>query len=122
MILYHGTNMDFNVIDLKKSKPGKDFGQGFYLSDNLEQAQALAQARVELVGGVPTILSFQFNERLFHRESETFAKLIDEDHRPVQLVLVAIFHFSAPNPTNLRSQFQTIPKFNQASGLYPLGI
>ena len=64
MILYHGTNMDFDVIDLKKSKPGKDFGQGFYLSDNLEQAQALAQARVELVGGVPTILSFQFNERL----------------------------------------------------------
>lgn len=64
MKLYHGTNMDFDSIDLKKSKPGKDFGQGFYLSDNLEQARALAQARVELVGGVPTILSFEFDERL----------------------------------------------------------
>lgn len=40
MKLYHGTNMNFDRIDLKKSKPGKDFGQGFYLSDDLEQAQA----------------------------------------------------------------------------------
>ena len=32
MILYHGTNQDFGDIDLAKSKPNKDFGQGFYLS------------------------------------------------------------------------------------------
>ena len=32
MILYHGTNADFDEIDLLKSKPNKDFGQGFYLS------------------------------------------------------------------------------------------
>ena len=32
MILYHGTNTDFTAVDLKKSKPNKDFGQGFYLS------------------------------------------------------------------------------------------
>ena len=28
MILYHGTNADFAEIDLRKSKPNKDFGQG----------------------------------------------------------------------------------------------
>ena len=27
MKLYHGTNMNFDRIDLKKSKPGKDFGE-----------------------------------------------------------------------------------------------
>ena len=27
MILYHGTNIDFNVIDLDKSNKYKDFGQ-----------------------------------------------------------------------------------------------
>ncbi|MBQ4508162.1 MAG: DUF3990 domain-containing protein [Paludibacteraceae bacterium] len=32
MILYHGTNKAFDTIDLTKSKPNKDFGQGFYLS------------------------------------------------------------------------------------------
>jgi hypothetical protein len=26
MILYHGTNADFAEIDLRKSKPNKDFG------------------------------------------------------------------------------------------------
>ena len=25
MILYHGTNVDFDEIDLRKSKPNKDF-------------------------------------------------------------------------------------------------
>ena len=34
MILYHGTNVDFDRIDLLKSKPNKDFGRGFYLSAN----------------------------------------------------------------------------------------
>ncbi|MBQ9229776.1 MAG: DUF3990 domain-containing protein [Prevotella sp.] len=28
MILYHGTNSDFSKIDLRKSKPNKDFAQG----------------------------------------------------------------------------------------------
>ena len=38
MILYHGTNLDFGEIDLLKSKPNKDFGQGFYLSREYTQA------------------------------------------------------------------------------------
>lgn len=42
MILYHGTYTNFNIIDLSKSNKGKDFGKGFYLSDNYEQAHQLA--------------------------------------------------------------------------------
>ena len=37
MILYHGTNKAFDTIDLTKSKPNKDFGQGFYLSRDYSQ-------------------------------------------------------------------------------------
>ena len=33
MKLYHGTNKDFDKIDLLKSKPNEDFGRGFYLSE-----------------------------------------------------------------------------------------
>ena len=33
MILYHGTNIDFQKIDIRESNPYKDFGQGFYLTD-----------------------------------------------------------------------------------------
>ena len=41
MILYHGTNTEFEQIDLKKSKPNKDFGQGFYLSADYAQAMSM---------------------------------------------------------------------------------
>lgn len=33
MILYHGSNIEIKDIDLSKSKVGKNFGCGFYLSD-----------------------------------------------------------------------------------------
>ena len=55
MILYHGTNQDFADIDLRKSKPNKDFGQGFYLSREYAQAMDMAKIKVEqLETGVPT--------------------------------------------------------------------
>lgn len=64
MILYHGTNVDFSTIDLLKSKPNKDFGRGFYLSPTYQQAKELAEARVELSGGQPIVLKYNFNEAL----------------------------------------------------------
>lgn len=36
--LYHGSNVDIEQIDLKRSKKGKDFGCGFYLNANKQQA------------------------------------------------------------------------------------
>ena len=30
--LYHGSTVDIERIDLRKSRPNKDFGRGFYLS------------------------------------------------------------------------------------------
>ena len=38
MKLYHGSNIEFDKIDLAQSKPNKDFGKGFYLSADYEQA------------------------------------------------------------------------------------
>ena len=32
MILYHGSNVSIETVDLSKSKRYKDFGQAFYLS------------------------------------------------------------------------------------------
>lgn len=64
MRLYHGTNVDFDNIDLTKSRPNKDFGQGFYLSDNRWQAEELAAARVALTGGKVVVLEYDFDEAL----------------------------------------------------------
>lgn len=44
MILYHGTNVDFNKIDISKCLPYKDFGCGFYLTDIQKQAKHMADA------------------------------------------------------------------------------
>ena len=38
MILYHGSNISIQQIDLGKCKPNKDFGKGFYLGEKYEQA------------------------------------------------------------------------------------
>ena len=45
MILYHGSTIDIEKIDLALSKPNKDFGRAFYLSDNRQQALEMAQFR-----------------------------------------------------------------------------
>ena len=41
MILYHGTNLDIDEIDLEKCAPFKDFGKGFYLTTLLDQAKVM---------------------------------------------------------------------------------
>ena len=60
MILYHGTNIDFNVINLDKCLPFTDFGKGFYLTDIREQAEALAQKKSRLFGGSPIVQEYIF--------------------------------------------------------------
>ena len=49
--LYHGSNVAIEAIDFAKSKPGKDFGVGFYLSADEEQAQEMAEKKSLLLGG-----------------------------------------------------------------------
>jgi hypothetical protein len=62
MILYHGSNVGIDVIDFDKSKPGKDFGVGFYLSADERQAQVMAEKKTLLFGGTPTVTRFEFDE------------------------------------------------------------
>lgn len=85
MRLYHGTNMYFEEIDLTKSKPNKDFGRGFYLSADYNQALNMAEIKVEqLRFGKPTILEFEIDEKdmaslktlCFDRYNEEWAEFI----------------------------------------------
>jgi hypothetical protein len=66
MKLYHGTNVDFDVIDLTKSNKYKDFGQGFYLTDIRSQAEELAAKKSRLFGGYPVIQEYEFDETLLN--------------------------------------------------------
>ena len=40
--LFHGSNIKIDVPDLAHSKPFKDFGRGFYLSADKQQAWDIA--------------------------------------------------------------------------------
>lgn len=50
MNLYHGTNADILQIDLWKSRVGKDFGLGFYLTPDRQVAQRQAERKFEQYG------------------------------------------------------------------------
>lgn len=62
MILYHGSNTDIEQIDLKAGIPYKDFGQGFYLTPDIETAKRMAQKKANLFGGTPTLIAYELKE------------------------------------------------------------
>lgn len=55
MILYHGTNLDIQTIDLALCRPYKDFGRGFYTTEILEQAQKMAKRVAKIYGGMSIV-------------------------------------------------------------------
>lgn len=60
MILYHGSNCCIEKIELSKCKPFKDFGQSFYLTDILQQAQEMANKVADRFGGSPVVNAYEF--------------------------------------------------------------
>lgn len=62
--LYHGSNVVVEEIDLTKSRPNKDFGQGFYLSADRQQAWRMGEFKAMTEGGDPVINAFLFDEQL----------------------------------------------------------
>lgn len=61
--LYHGSNTVIEHIDLSRSKRGKDFGQGFYLNANPDQAMEMAIRTARFMNeGQPTLSCFEFDE------------------------------------------------------------
>lgn len=64
MKLYHGSTIEIERIDLLKSKPNKDFGKGFYLSAEEEQAREMAVYKALQLDLEPVINVYEFDERI----------------------------------------------------------
>lgn len=63
MLLYHGSNVAVNVPRIIKSTRALDFGGGFYLTSDYEQAAKWARLTVIRRGeGQPTVTAFEYNE------------------------------------------------------------
>lgn len=67
MILYHGTNVNIEQIDLEKCRPYKDFGTGFYLTEIKEQAQKMANRVVRINGGKPVVNIYEVPDDFMKR-------------------------------------------------------
>ena len=85
--LYHGSNVAIEHIDLSRCKLGKDFGQGFYLNANPEQALAMAVRTSRFLNeGQPTLSCFEYDEnqadttglniKIFPNYSEEWAEFV----------------------------------------------
>lgn len=78
MKLYHGSNMRVTEPDLSRSKPFKDFGQGFYLSAEEHQAKDQALSKVDqMKTGEPIVNEFLFDETLI-TSGELKVKIFDD--------------------------------------------
>lgn len=60
--LYHGSTVNIERIDLQKSRPNKDFGRGFYLSADRQQAWRMGEFKALTEGGVPVMNTYLFDE------------------------------------------------------------
>lgn len=67
MILYHGSNLEVKNPILIQNKRNLDFGQGFYLTSDFEQANKWAVRTTERRNsGFPTVSIFNINDDLWH--------------------------------------------------------
>ena len=67
--LYHGSNVKIEEPDLIHSKPFKDFGRGFYLSPDKQQAWDMAFQKVnQTKEGQAEVTEFLFDETLMTSE------------------------------------------------------
>lgn len=77
--LYHGSNTIVHRIDLSLSKKGKDFGRGFYLNPNKEQAKAMAERTVRrMMSGSPIVNSFWFDDTWLTETAELKVRIFDD--------------------------------------------
>ncbi len=85
MRLYHGSNMEITEISLSKGRKGKDFGKGFYLSEDYMQAVKMSQIVVKREGeGFPVVTAYEFdteaaknlNVKVFEEYTEEWANFI----------------------------------------------
>lgn len=77
MILYHGSYLEIDKIDLTKCKPYKDFGKGFYCTTIKKQAEFMAERVVRRQGGTKTVNIYELDKKIFE-DKELNIKIFDK--------------------------------------------
>ena len=97
MKLYHGSYIEINVIDLKKTKPYKDFGRAFYLTKYYKQAKIWADRLGREYKKEGIVTEFEFDEYAYEDESLKVLKFDEYDEKWLDFV---VFNRSKRNPTH----------------------
>ena len=88
MILYHGSNIEIEKIDLGKCRPFKDFGRGFYTTLLREQAWAMANRTVRIFkGGVPCVTEFFFDDAALENNRYNIKRFLKPDIKWARFVI-----------------------------------
>lgn len=131
MKLFHGSNIEIHVPDLSRSKPYKDFGQGFYLSDNYLQTEEMAMHKVDQLRRRIKI-SQRENNSIFLRDrkspqlfeevmikQEQIQFLIEEMTREIIIYLMQDFGYDMDKAFEIFYNSETFERLNNIqSGLY----
>ena len=76
MILFHGSNVEIEKINLDKCKPNKDFGCGFYTTPSREQALNMAKRTVRIYHeGKLCITEFFFDDAILDDSGKAHSSL-----------------------------------------------
>lgn len=79
--LYHGSNVVIDKIDLCRSRKGKDFGCGFYLNPNKEQAKEMAVRTFQrMQEDEPVVNAYLFDDSLLSSECISLSVKIFEEY------------------------------------------
>lgn len=97
MKLYHGSYTEITVIDLKKSKPYKDFGRAFYLTRYYEQAKIWANRLGREYKKEGVITEFEFDEYAYEDDG---LKVLKFDGYNEQWLDFIVFNRSKRNPAH----------------------
>ena len=77
--LYHGSNVEILEIDLSKSRVGKDFGRGFYLNPNFDQAYRMAlRAKRISREGCEIVSAFEFDDSILEDPGDLKIKIFPD--------------------------------------------
>ncbi|WP_165248632.1 DUF3990 domain-containing protein [Adlercreutzia sp. ZJ141] len=89
LLLYHGSYTEVRNIDLARCASGKDFGRGFYLTTDYEQARnfvALSVRKHRAISGEEVSGGYVSVYRLMHPEKLLFYTFPDADDRWLHFV------------------------------------
>lgn len=77
--LYHGSNVEIKEIDFTKCKVGKDFGKGFYLNSNFDQAYKMAVRTKNITKeGIETVSAFEFDDVILTNTDKLKVKIFSD--------------------------------------------